>query len=263
MKAWTVSRWQGRERPMSVVPRSVLVALVLALALQMIWHAGLPAPRAHPGQLPPVPRADAARVFALGDEVALSRLAFLWLQAFDDPPGASRAFASLDYTRLVGWLDWMLALDPRADAPLMAASRIYVNVPDPGRQRQMLDFVHRRFLEAPAQRWRWMAEAALIARHRLRDLDLALRYAQALAQHTDSGQAPAWARSLAVLVLEDRCELDAARIMLGGMLANGAITDEREAAFMTARLERLEQEQGCPQTVEEQFPFLRRPAPGD
>ena len=43
-----------------------------------------------------------------------------------------------------------------------------------------------------------------------------------------------------IFILEDMNELEAAKIMLGGLLASGRITDPAEAKFLKQRLEQLE-----------------------
>ena len=43
-----------------------------------------------------------------------------------------------------------------------------------------------------------------------------------------------------IFILEDMNELEAARIMLGGLLESGAIHDPAEARFLQQRLEELE-----------------------
>jgi hypothetical protein len=43
-----------------------------------------------------------------------------------------------------------------------------------------------------------------------------------------------------IFILEDMNELEAAKIMLGGLLLSGRITDPAEAAFLQQRLEELE-----------------------
>jgi hypothetical protein len=220
--------------------------LVLALLTQLVWHAVRPAPVALVQALPNAPRAELARAAALGDGPALARLLSLWLQAFDNPPGVNVPFRDLDYARLERWLEVMLELDAEAQFPLLAAARVYGAVPDAARTRRMLEFVHRRFLEAPVKRWRWMADAALIARHRLHDLDLARDYAKSLTERTKAGEVPFWARDLYVLVLEDRCELEAARIIIGGLVSDGQISDPRELAFLEAKLDALGRSEGCP-----------------
>jgi hypothetical protein len=48
-----------------------------------------------------------------------------------------------------------------------------------------------------------------------------------------------------VFILEDMNELDAARILLGGMLASGNIKDPQEAQFLARHLKDLEQRSGA------------------
>jgi hypothetical protein len=46
----------------------------------------------------------------------------------------------------------------------------------------MFDFVEAQFLQDPNRRWRWLAHAAIIAKHGLNDNTLALKYADELAR---------------------------------------------------------------------------------
>ena len=45
-----------------------------------------------------------------------------------------------------------------------------------------------------------------------------------------------------IYVLEDMGEIESARILIGGLLESGAITDTHELMFLQQRLERLEDE---------------------
>lgn len=236
---------RGDQRPLARVPATVRVALLLTVLAQCAWHAWRPPPQARVAELPPPPAEPVARALVLGEPVAAARLAVLWLQSFDDPPGVTVPLAGLDYKRLEAWLDLLLALDPGGQVPLLLASRVYASVPDEGRQRQMLALVARHFAADPAGRWRWMAHAALVARHRLQDLPLALDYARAINRLSRPGQVPFWARDLELLVLQDMCELEAARVLVGGLLDSGAIEDDAELAFLQARLAELEAGSDC------------------
>jgi len=166
----------------------------------------------------------------------------LWLQAFDHQAGISLPFKHLDYTRLAGWLALILQLDPRGQYPLLAASRLYSEVPDNARKRIMLEFVYDQFFLDPARRWPSLAHAVYVARHRLHDLPLALRYARALSDSVAAGTAPSWVGQMPIYVLEDMDEIESARALITGLLESGAIRDERELAFLRDRLRRLEQE---------------------
>ncbi len=229
---------KGGERALRVVPRGVWLLLAVALSLQLVWHGLQPAPAARAEALPPAPAIAALRTASFGEPVVMAQLLLLHLQAFDNPPGTSIPFRNLDYDRVLDWLAAGLQLDPRSGYALMMASQLYGQVPDAGRQRAMCEFVHARFLEAPDARWRWLAHCAIMAKHRLNDPALALRYAADITRH--AGAASGWARQMQVFILEDMGETDSARVLLGGLLANGEVTDPSELHFLTERLQALE-----------------------
>jgi hypothetical protein len=227
----------GSERAISIVPRPVAALLVLALCLQVGWQAlqGRPSARPEALEAPPTPRA--LRVMAFGEPIALAQVLTLYLQAYDNQPGISIPFLDLDYSRVAAWLDAILALDPVGQYPLLMASRIYSQVPDAGKQRQMCEFVRRQFDADPDRRWRWLAHCAIVAKHRLGDQRLALSYADAITRRARF--ASSWARQMRIFILEDLGEIEAATVLLGGLLASGEITDPREIHFLTEQLERM------------------------
>ena len=227
------------ERSLQAVPRTLLVIGTLLLALQIGLRAMQPLPTAHAQDLPPPPSATAAALVSLGEPVTLAGAMALRLQAFDNQPGISIPFAALDYVKLSGWLERILDLDPHSNYPLLMASHLYAQVPDPARQRLMLDFTYRQFLLDPERRWRYLAHAALTAKHRLNDLPLALTYARAI-QDKARGTALHWASQMPIFILEDMGELEAAKIELGALLASNSISDPQEKHFLTQRYSELE-----------------------
>lgn len=214
--------------------------LLAALAAQLAVQALRPPPATAAEDLPPAPRALALRAASLGEPAALSRLAMLYLQAYDLGAGNTLPYQRLDYARLEQWLHAILDTDPRSAYPLFAAARIYADVDDPVKCRAMLAFVHQAFLRDPNRRWPWLAHGALLAKHRLKDLPLARRYAADLERLTTDPGIPLWAKQMEIFILEDMNELEAAKIILGGLLATGRITDSQERRFLEAKLEELE-----------------------
>lgn len=246
------------ERPIQAVPRSVVTALVTALALQIGTQWLQPKPVARAEALEAPPAIEAFRIAGLGEPVALAELTTLYLQAFDSQPGISVPFRDLDYGRVIQWLTAIIDLDPAGQYPLLLASQVYLQVPDPERQRRMGAFVHEQFLRAPNERWRWLAHVSIMAKHRLHDDQLALRYAAEITRLAP--WAPPWARQMQIFILEDIGEIEAARIMLGGLLVEGRITDEHELRFLTERLEELknvEKQTGSSKNGQ----FIRPPKP--
>ena len=231
---------KASERPLADVPAWLWVALGTCLAVQLAIQALRPVPATSAADLPPAPRAAALRAASVGEPAAAARIAMLYLQAFDLGAGNSRPYQQLDFAVLAGWLRAILETDPRSGYPLFAAARIYAEVEDPARSRAMLELVHEAFLEDPNRRWPWLAHAALLAKHRLKDLPLARRYAADLDRLTTAVDLPLWARQMEIFILEDMNELEAAKIMLGGLLHSGRLDDPVERRFLEQRLKELE-----------------------
>lgn len=225
------------ERRISTVPGPILIALAAALSLQLAWQASRPVPVARAAALAAPPPAQMLRVASLGEPIAAAQWLTLYLQAFDNQPGISVPFLDLDYPRVIRWLETILDLDPIGQYPLMMASQLYGQVPDEEKQRLMMGFVHREFLRDPDRRWRWLAHCAIMAKHRLKDMPLALRYAEEVTRHARG--ASNWARQMRIFILEDLGERESATILLGGLLASGEVTDDKEIHFLTQRLEEL------------------------
>jgi len=228
------------QRPIARVPRLVLALLALGLAAQIGSKASSPQPRAKAEDLAPAPGIAALRLASFGEPVALAKALMLYLQAFDYQSGSKVPYRDLDYGRLEAWLARILELDPRGQYPLLAASRLYAEVPVEEKQRRMLDFVYRQFFVDPNRRWPWLAHAAAVAKHRLGDLPLARRYAAAIQRHASADHVPLWAKQMEIFILEDMNELEAARIMIGGYIQSGKVKDQAELRFLDERLRQLE-----------------------
>jgi len=228
------------QRTIAAVPRLVSALLAFALAAQIGIKANSPAPRASAGDLSPAPSIAALRIASFGDPVALAKILMLYLQAFDYQSGSAVPYRDLDYERLESWLSRILELDPRGQYPLLAASRLYAEVPVEDKQRRMLEFIYRQFLLDPNRRWPWLAHATTIAKHGLHDLPLALRYAQAIQRYAVGDNVPLWAKQMEIFILEDLNELETARVIIGGYLASGTVKDPAELRFLDERLRQLE-----------------------
>jgi len=238
---------EGRLLQASVVAAVLRVCAVFIVAAQLAWRSAQPPASREGGDLPPAPDAAALRLAAFGEPEALARVLMLYLQAFDYHGSNTLTYARLDYRRLMQWLQVILELDPRSEYPLMAAARIYAETADAERSRLALDFVYREFLRDPARRWQWLAHGALLAKHRLHDLPLARRYAAAVAERTRGVPGvPLWARQMQVFILEDMNELEAAKIMLGGLLESGTLSDPEEARYLELHLRELERRSAQP-----------------
>ncbi|MES2324231.1 MAG: hypothetical protein V4633_18395 [Pseudomonadota bacterium] len=224
------------QRSLSIVPRAIPALLVLALALQVAWQRWSPPPPAATVLLEAPPALALLRLSALGEPIALSRVLMFHVQGADQ----GRGYGKLDYDNLEQWLTRISDLDPRAQYPLRAASHVYAAVGDPAKKRQMLEFIHQRFWLDPEHRWPSMAYAAIAAKHELHDLPLARRYASAIRRQASGPGVPDWARQMEIFILEDMNQIESAKILLGGLIASGQVSDPQERRFLLERLRQME-----------------------
>ena len=231
------------ERPICRVPVHVALVLALSLAGHVFFRVTTPTRHSAPESLPAPPPLSILRFASFGDTITLGKALMLYLQAFDFQVGSQVPLQRLDYGRVESWLSRILDLDPEGQYPLMAAARLYAEIPDREKQLRMLEFIFRKFSEDPNRRWPWLAHAAVIAKHQRRDLPLARRYAAAIQTHATGENVPLWAKQMEIFILEDMDELETARIMIGGLLQNGLIHDPVEIRFLDQRLKQIEARQ--------------------
>ncbi|MBF0420632.1 MAG: hypothetical protein HQL78_10770 [Magnetococcales bacterium] len=224
-------------------PAWVTLFLALGLAGQLFWGSLRPSPSAKAEELSPPPSQGLLQLAALGDHVVFARILMLWLQNVDNQPGLSIPFRHLDYDKMAQWLEVVLAMDPKSDYPLFAALHVYAGIPDPQRTRIMLDFIHRQFPLHPEQRWRWLALAAVSARHRLNDPQLALRYLDELLPQVQQGRLPQWVLGIRLSLLQATGQLESARQLIGGLLYHQEIRSPTEIRYLSDWLEKLAQEE--------------------
>lgn len=230
-----------KDRPVRDVPALVYMFLITMLATQIIWHSQQENVAAKADDLPYPMSVRAYVMISMGEPITTSKVLNLWLQAFDNQPGLSISFHQLDYHRLTKWLDTILELDPEGVYPMLVAARVYGSVTDRKRQRIMMDYIFFKFNENPDKHWRWLAHAVITAKHGLKDMKLALKYAKALAEKATGDHVPYWARDMHFIVLEDMGEVEAAKILVGGLIESGEITDRYELNFLAEKIRVLEE----------------------
>jgi len=230
------------ERSIRDVPVQFIIILTIALLCQVYLSSSHLLASINIKALPEPPSQLESQLFGLGDSIATSKIFMLWLQAFDNQPGVSVPFRNLDYCRVIDWLERILALDPKGQYPLLAAGRIYGVVEDEEKKRQMLGFISEQFSKDPNRRWPSMMHAIYVAKHRLKDYPLALKFAHAVAQLVTANDVPPWVKQMEIYVLEDMGEIESAKILIGGLLESGVITDAHELQFLQDRMDRLKHE---------------------
>jgi hypothetical protein len=228
------------QRPLVSVPRQIIWLVGVALVFQIVVNVFLPRASAKAQALSSPPTINSLLAASMGEPIGLAKFLMLRLQAFDNQPGLSVPFRELDYARVRDWLTRILQLDPHGQYPLLFASHLYAEVPQPDKQRLMLDFVYQQFLIDPNRRWPWLAHGVIIARHKLHDVPLAAQYAAALRRYATGANVPSWAKQMEIFLRADMNEMETARVLLGGLIDSGQITDANELHFLTQQLREME-----------------------
>lgn len=230
-----------RERPVSFVPKAAILLLALGLVLQIGWHFfSMRQTQIKAEDLPPAPSLSSLNIVSVGEQIALAKVLMLYVQSFDSQAGLDIPFRNLNYERLQAWLSRVLELDPPAQYPLFAAGRIYAEGVSETKQRQMFNFIYQQFLIDPDRRWPSLAYATVMTKHRLKDLPLARFYAQAIRLKATGKDVPNWAKQMEIFILQDMNELQSAKVLIGGLLASGQITDPHEVRFLQEKLTEME-----------------------
>lgn len=228
------------ERPVASIPKSIFLLILVSLSAQLLWHNSQRDNQARAENLTYSPSSSSLQVLGFGDPITLAKVLMLRLQAFDNQPGISIPFKDLNYDKVQSWLTSILLLDPRGQYPLKAAAHLYARVPSEAKQRQILEFIYQQFLLDPENRWPWLAHAAVVAKHRIKDLGLALKFSQAIADKSDGSATPHWASQMNLVILEDMGEFETAQFLVGGLLKSGKIIDPNEINFLNRRLADLQ-----------------------
>jgi len=232
-----------------------LIGIALASIAQFAIAAYQPSGHETSSAPWPAPAAKIIELASFGDPVPLAYMVSFALQAFENQAGSSIPFEDFDYASLISWLAMALRLDPIGQYPLLLAAQVYSQVPEPGRQRAIIAFVRISAAQDLPRRWHWLAHASLMARHRLKDTRLALALAADLASAPAPVRMPGWARQMAVFLHEDLGERDAARTLLGALLASGMVSDANEFRFLAQRLEALQSDEDPTSTSTVQQPL--------
>jgi hypothetical protein len=230
------------ERPLLSLPRPLLLAFLLLLGLQAIHHHVDQRSiefRYHPLGKPF--SAAVYRALAMGSEQLFGYLLALRLQLHDNQAGRHFRYQLIDYDLLVDWLDQISEVSEGTEYPMLLASRVYTSTSDHAQLRRILEFIERRFDDDPQLHWRRLAEASVIAKHKLGDLDMALDMARKLARQPASVEMPPWARDFEFLLLSELNEVESAIAIIEAMLQSGSVQDPDELHFLQGKLSELQQ----------------------
>jgi len=230
------------ERSIGQLPRPLLLAFVILMSAQLVAHH-LNRNSASVGYQALEPPLSVAiyRGAAMGSEALMSYLLAIKLQLHDNQLGLHFRYSLIDYRLLVRWLETISAISPDNEYPLLLASRVYSSTRDTEQLRYLLGYIEAGFDRNPQLHWRRMTEATLIAKHKMGDLELALRLAEKVASQPPEIKMPAWARDFRFLLLAELNEFESAIAIIQALLNTEAANDPDEKRFLREKLSKFQQ----------------------
>lgn len=230
------------ERPLLQLPLPLLIGFLLVFAAQLLWHYRIEV-QTNLEYQPLLSPFDASTYsgISMGSEQLIGYLLAIRLQLHDSQAGRNFSYARIDYEVLRDWLEQITQMDVTSEYPMLLASRVYSQTDDNDRLRIMLEFIENHFDLDPQLHWRRLAEASVLAKHKLGDLPLALRMAEKLDAQPASVVMPQWARDIRFLLLAELNELESAITIIQALLQSGSITDPDEKRFLLEKLSKFQQ----------------------
>ncbi|MFT5504153.1 MAG: hypothetical protein ACI845_002029 [Gammaproteobacteria bacterium] len=230
------------ERPVKQLPVSLMVGFLICLALQ--FTLGRSESGLHRFEYQELERPFSFQVYrtlSLGSTGLAGALFSLQLQLHDNQFGEHFSYKKLDYSNLIDRLNVSKSLSEYADYPMLLATRVYTNTTDIENLRLLVAWVEKTFDEDPQRHWRHLTEAVLIAKHKINDLDLALRLALKLFAQPTKIKMPHWARDMKLLILADLNQYESAIAIIEALLASNSIDDNDEKRFLREKLSLFQQ----------------------
>ena len=194
-----------------------------------------------PGIVPDVPGKEAVKALSFGDEEFYFRMLALNLQNAGDTFGRFTALNKYDFKKLYAWFTLLDTLNRESSYMPFLASYYFSQTQKVEDTRYMVNYLYEHSADRPEKKYWWLAQAAYIASHKLKDDDLALKVAKPLEQAKD---APLWVRQLPAFVHERRGEMDDALHIMQNIAKNSRDIPPGELNFMNyfvkERLKKLE-----------------------
>ena len=222
---------------MRAIPVKALIAVLLALGLQVAFWSQTRDLRAGWEGVPPVPSPKVALALALGDRQFLYRASAFTLQNMGDEGGRVTPLRDYDYRRLGRWFRLLDGFDAESEYLPFLVGYYFSQSTDKEDVRVVIGYLARIAMRDPERNWRWLMHAVYLARHRVKDTRLALDPAYRAAA-LDAPGIPLWTKQMPAFVLAEIGEKEAARDLFEALLESDSSIPPEEMEFMQGYIDR-------------------------
>lgn len=199
------------------IPYKLLLTFTVVLALNVSIWISAKSLRTEWGNVPPAPGKIGALWTALGDEQFAYRLYGLFIQNMGDTGGRVTSLKDYDYEELAQWFELQNDLDQRSDFAPFLAGYFFGNVRDPEKLRPLVNYLETAAGDGQGQKWRFLGQAAFLARFKMKDQERALELARKLSSFDNPDMAP-WAKQMPAFIMSSEGEEEAAFTFMVSLL---------------------------------------------
>jgi len=185
--------------------------------------------------VPPAPTKSSAESITLGDKEFSYRFFAIALQNFGEMGIYNIPLKDYNYEALREWFFLLHYLDPISDHVPMLAAHYFGGTSVPEQSAEIIKYLNVIGSVPFGTKWRWLAQAAYLAQHKVGDIDLALTYAyrlQKMGQAHPELEMPQWARQMPVFILNNRGEKEASRKLMENLIVTEKNIHPTEVNFM-------------------------------
>jgi len=171
----------------------------------------------------PSPPSERAVKFSFLDDTTLAyRVWAMALQNFGNTGGNYEALKNYNYQYLAEWFDLMDKLDPTSDfMPLMAAYYFGATQEPKTQLPYVIPYLEKVGIRPVGDKWRWLVYSIYLARHRMQDIEEALRLSKVLSASYRPGM-PGFTKQTEALITRDMGDRQAAYGIMKAILATDA-----------------------------------------
>jgi len=225
----------------TILQNRVASLLFFILSLNFLLWAGSHNVRGHWTGIPPAPSENTAAGITLGDRQFAYRSGALTIQNLGDTGGRTIPLKDLDYNKLGQWFHLLNSLDHISNyVPMIAAyyfGGLQASEETSDKIQVVIDYLASIGGSLEHGKWRWLAHAAFLARHKAGDLDYALKLARELAaMDPDADVLPLWARHMPAFILAELDQKSAARALVEAVLLTDPDLEPNEINFLRSYL---------------------------
>lgn len=151
--------------------------------------------------VPSAPSLNSSLVSSLGDKSFLYRANGIMLQNLGEWDGQGRFLDNYNYKHIEAWLFLQHELDPYSNHSPSLAAMYFGAAKQPENIEHLVDYLHLAGNNPEGKKWRWLAQAVHMLRHKVQNNEKAYKFALDLSNlNQENPNMPAWTRQLPALI---------------------------------------------------------------